>query len=151
MGHERIPGVGSFQHCADGHAVGERGGHILQAMHRHVNLAGFQATLDFFDEYAQSHAGQWRGAVGVALGGYGHDLKGQAGVGLPQGGQREVGLNQSQPAGAGADPHDGPGIVSGGHDGCHLGGRRRTYAGRPGRWLRCRRPATLPSVDAAVF
>ena len=122
-----VPGIGPLEDGSDDHAVGERGGHVLEAVDGHVDFAGFQATLDFLDEHAETHSGQWGVAVGIALGRNGDDLEADVGMGPVQGGEREVGLDQGQPTAAGANPNDVPGLITDGHGACPPGDPRRTF------------------------
>ena len=72
---QRIAGILAGQHRAQGQAVAQGRGHILQAMHRQIQIARPQPFLQFADEHAQAHPGEGGGGVGVAAGADGHHLE----------------------------------------------------------------------------
>ena len=162
VGHQGVARVGARRHRSDGHARRQGGRQILKTMHRQINIAGFQAALDFGDENPQPHSGQGRDAVGVASGGDGYYFKNDVRARPAQGRQRQLGLGQGEAAAPGADPHyltravPRPGRVRGGHGGglCRWrrpGRRGRTSGAPPGSRRRCRQRATPPWAGAAVF
>ena len=93
-----VPGVPSWQQGPQGQTLGHQGGHILEAVDRQVDLTRKQLLLDLFDEHAQTHSGQGRGGVAVALGGHDDQFKLQVGMVGAQLGDYRLGLPPGQRA-----------------------------------------------------
>ena len=98
--YEHVSGVFPGQNRPQHQAVGQLGGHVLEAMDGDVQLAVQEFLFQFLDEDAQAHAGQAGGLVGVSPGPDGVDLKIQVrAVGLQTANDHMV-LDQGESAAA---------------------------------------------------
>jgi hypothetical protein len=106
VGNEGVPAILPLRHRAQGAAGGHLRGHVLEAVHRQVNLPGQQGLLDLLDEQPLApDLGQGHILEFVPGGLDDHQFGGQPGVEGLEAGLHPAGLGQGQGTAPGADAH----------------------------------------------
>ena len=98
--YQHVPRVAPFKDRSQVKARRQFGGHVLERVCRHIDVAAFEFLFDLLDEDPDPKLGNGGGAVPVAASAHDHGLELSPGIGAFQGRNCKRSLGQREPAAA---------------------------------------------------